>query len=402
MSQFTGTQFVYYAQSAVGPAIATTSSHPLWRRMTWTSKALLAAVTNWENTHGVKLSEITNSARVSFYYATLFGEMEAGLTVAAGILKPNHVVSPAAFQQSVHNSPVAYLMQSLKCENPTMTITSGHGSFDRAIATASSDLLAGETDIAVVLQAAEYHIAPQPKGINATSEMVVITAGRRLEKQACWNIESIAWSYSGGPDTGGHPQQLTSDALFSEPLNLEQQEKSFIRECQLTHGRSIVSSWQKNVLDLTGTLASKFIPHREPMLLVDTLTEIQPNGSGRVSATLRESTIVFDNGHIRPHALVEVLAQAAGVVFNAARPLKTVTTSARFGYLLSVDDFDAAQASQCKPGDVLDVHLTLVADLFPLGKYFAAAYLDGVKVAEASMKFLSDENSELAKTKVTL
>lgn len=399
MSQVTGTQFVYYAQSAVGPAIATTSSHPLWRRMTWTSKALLAAVTNWENTHGVKLSEITSCARVSFYYATLFGEMEAGLTVAAGILKPNSVVSPAAFQQSVHNSPVAYLMQSLKCENPTMTITSGHGSFDRAIATASSDLLAGETDIAVVLQAAEYHLAPQPKGVNATAEMAVITAGRRLEKQTHWNIESIGWSHTAGQETELKAQQIASDALFSEPLKLEQHEKSFIRECKLPHGRSIISSWQKNVLDLSDTHASKFIPHREPMLLVDALSEIQSNGSGRVSATLRDPSIVFDRGQILPHALVEVLAQAAGVVFNAASPLKNATMSARFGYLLSVDDFDASQAVHCKPGDVLDVHLTLIADLFPLGKYTATAYRDGVKVAEAAMKFLSDENSELAKTK---
>lgn len=407
MTPFTGTQFVYYGHSAVGPALASSSSHPLWRRMTWTSKALLEALTNWESTHGVKLSEIISSARVSFYHATMFGEMEAGLTVAAGILKPDHVVSPAAFQQSVHNSPVAYLMQSLKCENPTMTITSGHGSFDRAIATASSDLLAGETDVAVVLQAAEYHIAPGPKGVNATSEIVVITAGRRLEKQASglsyWSIESVAWSNAGARESGDQAQQTEKlEVLYSEPLNLEQQEKSFIRECQLTHGRSIVSSWQKNILDLSGTHASKFIPHREPMLLVDTLTEIRKDGSGRVSATLRDPSIIFENGQIRPHTLVEVLAQAAGVAFHAARPLKSIETTARFGYLLSIDDFDASQARRCKPGDVLDIHMTLIADLFPLGKYYVAAHLDGVKVAEATMKFLSDENSELAKTKGTL
>jgi predicted hotdog family 3-hydroxylacyl-ACP dehydratase len=397
MTNLSGAQYVYYAKSAVGPTCVTASSHPLWRRMTWTSKALIEAVSNWEHAHGLKLYDLTRSHRVSFYYATLFGEMEAGVTVAAGILKESHVVSPAAFQQSVHNSPVAYLMQMLQCENPTMTIASGHGSFDRALATASSDLLANTTDIAVVLHAAEYHLAPQPESVTATAELALVTAGQRIEKKAMWCIESVLWTES--MDAQEH---LESENLFIQPLNLEHQEKSFIRQCHVGHGRSIVSSWQKMEPHGAGAPASRFIPHRDTMLLVDSLIEAHKDGSARVSATLKAATIVFENGKIRPQCLVEVLAQAAGVGFNAIRHLKTTDAPPLFGYLLSIDDFDASAARHCKPDDVLDIHVTLISDLFPLGKYFVAAYHDGVLVAQGSMKFLSDENSELAKSKVNL
>ena len=63
-----------------------------------------------------------------------------------------------------------------------------------------------------------------------------------------------------------------------------------------------------------------------------------------------------------------------------------------------MDRFDAEGARICKPGDVLKIHVTLDADLYPLGKYGAVAYLGDAVIARASMKFLSDDSGEVALT----
>ncbi len=387
-----GDLLVYHAVGVAGPDLTEGSGHPLWRRLTWTSKAILAAVARWEQKHGSALADIAATNRIAIYYGTLFGEMEAGLTVAAGIIKPDSVISPTAFQQSVHNAPVGYLTQILKTNAPTATIASGLGSFDRALTMASEDILSDVIDVAIVISAAEHHIATREPGVKAESEICVLTAGSRLRKEATWRLEAISWELSTAPEE-------PSCEFFMTPLGLDSQKTSFIRDEYAGHGRSIVSSWHQITPRRAPTAASELLPHRDAMLLIDRLTDIRQDGSARVEATLRSDTFLFSNGKIRPQGLVEVLAQAAGAAFTAGKKLSNPDRKPAFGYLLSVDEFDAAGSDICKPGDKLQIQVTLEADIFPVGKYKATAFFGNTLIASGVMKFLSDENSDLSDIK---
>ena len=388
-------QCAYYAKSAVGPLRGNGATHPLWRRMTWTGKAIVEALAQWESAHNVKLADIAKDASVAVYYGTYFGEIEAGLIVAEGILKPReHVVSPTAFQQSVHNAPVADLMQVLQCDAPTATITSGAGSFDRALHLASQDLLVGACDVAIVVGAAEYHLATSESDITAEAEICVLSQNRKIGPHAHWNIESSTWTHNDVAD----PETKTVTALASVPLNLDARSESFLRKTDMGHGRTLTTSWQREIPGLNGTAAMELLPHRDPMLLVDRLIEAREDCSAWVQATLRPDSVLFDHGTLQTHWLIEVLAQATGVAFNASKYFAKGKEKAAVGYLLSVDYFDASGSEHCKPEDVLDIHVVLEANIFPLGKYNANAYHRGVLVAKAKMKFLSDESGEVALT----
>ena len=389
MANTRGDLFVYHAAAVAGPAFTEGSGHPLWRRLTWSSKAILAAVACWERQYEVALAEIAATNRIAIYYGTLFGEMEAGLTVTAGILKSDHVISPTAFQQSVHNAPVGYLTQILRTNAPTATIASGLGSFDRALAMASEDILASSIDLAIVINAAEHHIAASAVGVKSEAEICVLSAGERLGFKPNWRLESINWEESSEVDKPGAELHIT-------PLSLDTRKDSFIRDINVGHGRSIISSWHRVNPTVAEIAGGDLLPHRGAMLLIDRLTEIKQDGSALVEATLQGDTFLFNNGKIRPHGLVEVLAQASGAAFNAGRKLSNPDRKPAFGYLLSIDEFDATGAYACKPGDTLKVQVTLEADIFPVGKHRATAFLGTTVVAGGVMKFLSDENSEMS------
>ncbi|MCX6124763.1 MAG: hypothetical protein NTV34_08440 [Proteobacteria bacterium] len=455
MSNLGAEQLVYYARARIGPESVIVFKHPLLRRMTWTSKAILEAVSQWESRHGVLLSDIVAAHRVAVFYGTLFGEMEAGLKVAGGILKPQEVISPSAFQQSVHNAPVAYLMQMLQYDGSTATITSGIGSFGRALAMASSDLLYNLVDVVFVLQAAEYHISKTGDGVVAEAELCVITSGQKIGRPASWRLESVLWcqnevnnadydksstlkyksttaSVVKSPEqpvfgassvfpesrrdelekrrllsVNEHfPERINAEsgdfkqALYAEPLSLDERTESFLRHEDCGHGRMITSSWQQLVPGLRGVRASELLPHERPSLLVEALLEVEQDGSSWVEAILSADSIVFDNGEIRPHSFIEVLAQAAGVGLNAARRVTEPGSAPKIGYLISVDEFDSTGAGACKPGDVLKIRVVLEANIFPVAKCGLTAFLRGSIVAKGSMKFLSAENLALKRENI--
>jgi 3-hydroxyacyl-[acyl-carrier-protein] dehydratase len=129
----------------------------------------------------------------------------------------------------------------------------------------------------------------------------------------------------------------------------------------------------------------KYLEHRYPFLLVDRITEVDPGvrvkGYKMVTANEPHFTGHFPAYNVMPGVLiVEAMAQLGGVLmmskpeFEGKRPLLSGIDGARF-------------RGQVRPGDKLDLELTIERLKGPLGKGKGTAHVDGKLVAEATIMF---------------
>ncbi|MFB5191041.1 3-hydroxyacyl-ACP dehydratase FabZ [Alicyclobacillus fastidiosus] len=129
----------------------------------------------------------------------------------------------------------------------------------------------------------------------------------------------------------------------------------------------------------------KILPHRYPFLLVDRVTDIEPGVSvkGYKMVTTNEPHFTghYPDFNIMPGVLiVEAMAQLGGVAilsqsdFEGKRPLLSGIDGARF-------------RGQVRPGDKLELELTIDRLKGRIGKGKGTAHVDGKLVAEAEILF---------------
>lgn len=127
------------------------------------------------------------------------------------------------------------------------------------------------------------------------------------------------------------------------------------------------------------------LPHRYPFLLVDRVTEIDPGvrvkGYKLVTVNEPHFTGHYPEYSIMPGVLIiEAMAQLGGVAvlsqpdFRGKRPLLSGIEGARF-------------RSPVRPGDKLDLEITIDKLKGRLGKGKATAHVDGKLAAEATILF---------------
>ncbi len=127
------------------------------------------------------------------------------------------------------------------------------------------------------------------------------------------------------------------------------------------------------------------IPHRYPMLLVDKVVDMQVGQSIHAvkNVTANES---FFQGHfpeeqVMPGVLIiESLAQAGAIAL-----LKHPDFSGKTPYFAGIDKCRFKR--KVKPGDTLDLHVTITKMKGPVGKGQAKAYVDGELAASADLTF---------------
>lgn len=137
----------------------------------------------------------------------------------------------------------------------------------------------------------------------------------------------------------------------------------------------------------------EILPHRYPFLLVDRVTELEP---GKKAVGLKNVTIneQFFQGHfpgepIMPGVLiVEALAQVGGVAV-----LSMPEHKGKLALFTGINNFRFKQ--MVKPGDQLELTVTMTAMRSNLGKGEAVAKVDGKVVASGELWFaLADRNEE--------
>ena len=127
----------------------------------------------------------------------------------------------------------------------------------------------------------------------------------------------------------------------------------------------------------------KILPHRYPFLLVDRVTEIEPNKKavGLKNVTFNEP---FFQGHfpgnpIMPGVLVlEAMAQVSGILAMHNRPKGSSV------YFMSIEK--AKFRKPVVPGDQLQFEISVLQKRKNVWKFAGQTFVDGKVVAEAEFK----------------
>jgi len=136
-------------------------------------------------------------------------------------------------------------------------------------------------------------------------------------------------------------------------------------------------------LDRDGIRA--IIPHREPFLLVDEVTELEPGvrAAGRYLVKTDEWYLAghFPGNPIMPGVLqVEALAQL-GAVCGLAHP----DFAGKLALFAGIDDVRFKRI--VRPGDVLDLECQITRLRGPIGKADASAHVGGELACRAALTF---------------
>jgi 3-hydroxyacyl-[acyl-carrier-protein] dehydratase len=139
----------------------------------------------------------------------------------------------------------------------------------------------------------------------------------------------------------------------------------------------------------------EILPHRYPFLLVDRVTELEP---GKKAVGLKNVTFneQFFQGHfpgepIMPGVLiVEALAQVGGVAV-----LSMPEHKGKLALFTGINNFRFKQ--MVKPGDQLELTVTMTAMRSNLGKGDAVAKVEGKVVASGELWFALADREEVSK-----
>lgn len=136
---------------------------------------------------------------------------------------------------------------------------------------------------------------------------------------------------------------------------------------------------------LTTKEIMEIIPHRQPMLLIDTIEELEPGkrGVGRKCVSYNEPYFAghFPMEPVMPGVLiVEALAQVGAVVMLSCEEFKGKT--AYFGAINS-----AKFKQKVLPGDVLTLEVEMIKQKGPIGIGKAAASVNGKTAVLAELTF---------------
>ncbi|MCL6471238.1 MAG: 3-hydroxyacyl-ACP dehydratase FabZ [Firmicutes bacterium] len=129
----------------------------------------------------------------------------------------------------------------------------------------------------------------------------------------------------------------------------------------------------------------RIIPHREPFLLVDKITEFEPGKRARGIRHVKADEPVF-KGHfpnfpVMPGVLiVEALAQVGAVSI-----LSLEQNKGKIAFFAGIDGFRFRK--QVVPGDELVLEVEITKSKGPVGKGKAVASVNGEIVAEGELTF---------------
>lgn len=131
----------------------------------------------------------------------------------------------------------------------------------------------------------------------------------------------------------------------------------------------------------------KVLPHRFPMLLVDRVTEVRPDGGkGYKNVTINED---FFNGHfpgapVMPGVLqVEGMAQCAGYIVLKQKVDEGMNPEDYVIFFMKIDGVKFRKP--VKPGDRLDYEITVTKMKDKIGVFAGKASVDGEVACEAEM-----------------
>lgn len=149
---------------------------------------------------------------------------------------------------------------------------------------------------------------------------------------------------------------------------------------------------KKLVLDIEAIL--KLLPHREPILMIEKLTDIVPHESatGIKAVSFNEPHFAghFPGHPVMPGVLiVEGMAQTAGALVMYSMGMSAEN---RRVYFMTIEK--ARFRRMVRPGDLLEMKVKAIRRRGPVWRFEGEAYVDGALCAEAEFSAMISESAD--------
>lgn len=140
---------------------------------------------------------------------------------------------------------------------------------------------------------------------------------------------------------------------------------------------------------MTATLQiEQLLPHRKPMLLIDSVEEIVPNESIITKVFLDEDMIFF-KGHFDGYPLlpgvilIEMMYQSCGIL-DRFQPDRTETTK-KVGIGKAVGIKSAVFIKEAKPNDLLTIKVKKINTILNFKNFYAEIFIDEKLICKAEL-----------------
>ena len=225
-------------------------THPLARRMAPLQRCALEILALFREERAAVFAELWKISGAPLFFATSMGELDPSLTLAESIFCNSLPLSPAVFQHSVHNATPGYASIVFRSQTPSLTVSSGFLSLDKALLLAFLKVAHGRLPAVIVLAADENTV--RNEAVLARSELIII-AGENQVPQLTRSHEIISYQYFGaGRLTPPRPLDIPLIALAEHgtyaphtALDLDGQSGSFCRRVVSLEGERVESVWRR-------------------------------------------------------------------------------------------------------------------------------------------------------------
>jgi predicted hotdog family 3-hydroxylacyl-ACP dehydratase len=146
-----------------------------------------------------------------------------------------------------------------------------------------------------------------------------------------------------------------------------------------------MSSKSAYCLPACGEEIAFLIPHREPIIMIDELTD-QLDNYATSRFTIKHDTLFLDEGELHEGGLIENIAQTAAAGAGW-RNLKE-NTNTPLNFLGSVSNFSVRKYPRV--GDTLETRIEIKNSVFNVSQLKGSISLNGEILVECEMKVISD------------
>lgn len=138
------------------------------------------------------------------------------------------------------------------------------------------------------------------------------------------------------------------------------------------------------ITDLHGI--KKLIPHREPMIMVDSLLEFS-DGNATVGLTILKDNLFVNNDEFSETGLIEHMAQAAALYNGFKNHVKE--QSAKEGFIASIKKLNIQKLP--KVDQVITTDVSIIHEIMHMSTVKLSTFSNGIEIANAQMNTVLKE-----------
>lgn len=124
----------------------------------------------------------------------------------------------------------------------------------------------------------------------------------------------------------------------------------------------------------------KLLPHREPMIMVDSLLEFH-EGKAIVGFTILKDNLFVSNDELIETGVIEHMAQAAALYNGFKNHSKDQT--AKTGFIASIKKLQIQKLPQVD--DILKTEVSIIHEIMHMSTVKLSTFINGVEIANAEM-----------------